>query len=626
MATKADALAMLKGLGNKVKQMALNLTEIELKVEQATNNDPWGPHGTVMGEIAKAAFEVESYKQIMGVVARRLQDSGEDWRHVYKSLLLLEYMAKHGPQKVVEELVSNITVIEKLQNFQYKDKNSKDWGINVRQRAKELTNLVLDSERIRQERNKAKVNSQKFTGVSSDDIRGGGFGAKASFGSSSSGASSFGASAASSRFVADDPPPPDYKSATAKFGEARDPVEATRARIEALKKEGPLPESPRVSSDSIPAVSKPVVFRVQASAPGPAGPKRLSEVKVNPTIAASLGKLAPPASSTAAAARPAASAPAAAAPQAASVPDLLGGLDHPAPAAAPQPAPAAAASSAWDSFDAKPASPGGDVWSTFATDRPSDGAADAFGSDPFGSTAIAPAASKPAPAAADPFAVSHGADPFAAKPAADPFAVAAPSSNGAATAADALKAKPAAPKAALPEDIFSVAPAPPPAPAPGQFGQFMQRPQQPGFPSQQAFPQQLAGGGFMQQQPGYPQPTAGFQQAMPGFGQQPGGFGQPQGGFPAPGGAPGGFGQPAAAGFPGPGAGFGQGGFGAGPTFPQMGMQQGFGSPGGFQAASQAPPNISHLGYASGPTAGLSPTAGGGQSGKKDPFADLSAF
>ena len=35
----------------------------------------------------------------MGVIARRLQDQGEDWRHVYKSLLLLEYMSKHGPQK-----------------------------------------------------------------------------------------------------------------------------------------------------------------------------------------------------------------------------------------------------------------------------------------------------------------------------------------------------------------------------------------------------------------------------------------------------------------------------------------------------------------------------------------------
>ena len=51
-------------------------------------------------EIAKASYDIDNYKQIMGVLARRLQDTEEDWRHVYKSLLLLEFMSKHGPQKV----------------------------------------------------------------------------------------------------------------------------------------------------------------------------------------------------------------------------------------------------------------------------------------------------------------------------------------------------------------------------------------------------------------------------------------------------------------------------------------------------------------------------------------------
>ena len=58
---------------------------------------PWVP---LPAEIAKAAYDIDNYKQIMGVIARRLQDKEEDWRHVYKSLLLLEFMAKHGPQKV----------------------------------------------------------------------------------------------------------------------------------------------------------------------------------------------------------------------------------------------------------------------------------------------------------------------------------------------------------------------------------------------------------------------------------------------------------------------------------------------------------------------------------------------
>ena len=54
----------------------------------------------VCAEITREAFSFDSYKQIMGVLARRLQDEGENWRHVYKTLLLLEYMCKHGPQKV----------------------------------------------------------------------------------------------------------------------------------------------------------------------------------------------------------------------------------------------------------------------------------------------------------------------------------------------------------------------------------------------------------------------------------------------------------------------------------------------------------------------------------------------
>jgi len=55
---------------------------------------------------------------------------------------------------VVQELSSNIIVIEKLQNFQYKDKHLRDHGENVRHRAKQLCELVIDPERVREERKK----------------------------------------------------------------------------------------------------------------------------------------------------------------------------------------------------------------------------------------------------------------------------------------------------------------------------------------------------------------------------------------------------------------------------------------------------------------------------------------
>lgn len=44
--------------------------------------------------------------------------------------------------------------MEKLQNFEYKDAKSKDWGLNVRNRAKELANFVLNPDRVRSERAK----------------------------------------------------------------------------------------------------------------------------------------------------------------------------------------------------------------------------------------------------------------------------------------------------------------------------------------------------------------------------------------------------------------------------------------------------------------------------------------
>lgn len=114
-------------------------------------------------------------------------------------------------------------------------------------------------------------------------------------------------------------------------------VQATKARIEALKKETPVPDSP--SKDSIPAKPLQTRPRPSPSAPDTKGPKKLSDVKVNASIAASLGNIklaspAAPASNGSAARGPAMGATTMPAAPAAtpSHMDLLGGLDAPAPA------------------------------------------------------------------------------------------------------------------------------------------------------------------------------------------------------------------------------------------------------------------------------------------------------
>jgi epsin len=71
-----------------------------------------------------------------------------------------------------------------LRQFHFIDQNGKDQGINVRNRAKELAELLSDVERIRAERKKARANRNKFGGVEGGAGMSGGF---SSGGGSSSG-------------------------------------------------------------------------------------------------------------------------------------------------------------------------------------------------------------------------------------------------------------------------------------------------------------------------------------------------------------------------------------------------------------------------------------------------------
>ena len=60
-----------------------------------------------------------------------------------------------------------------LRQFHYIDQNGKDQGINVRNRSKELAELLSDVDRIRAERKKSRANRNKFGGVEGGTMSGG---------------------------------------------------------------------------------------------------------------------------------------------------------------------------------------------------------------------------------------------------------------------------------------------------------------------------------------------------------------------------------------------------------------------------------------------------------------------
>lgn len=154
-------------LRRQVKNIVNNYTDAEIKVREATSNDPWGPPSSLMLEIADLTFNVVAFTEVMGIIWKRLNDHGKHWRHVYKALNLLDYLIKRGSERVAQQCKENIYAIQTLRDFQYIDRDGQDHGLNVREKSKQLVSLLRDDDRLKQERSQAHKTRERVAGASS---------------------------------------------------------------------------------------------------------------------------------------------------------------------------------------------------------------------------------------------------------------------------------------------------------------------------------------------------------------------------------------------------------------------------------------------------------------------------
>ncbi|EER34521.1 predicted protein [Candida tropicalis MYA-3404] len=162
----------------------MNLTEMESKVREATNNEPWGASSTLMSQIAAGTYNYREREEIIAFIFRRFTEkAANEWRQIYKSLQLLEYLIKNGSERVIDDVRANVSLIQMLKSFHYIDSKGRDQGINVRNKSKNLIAFLNDDNQIRTERKKARQNAKKFGGVASSAMGGS---SAPSFGSSSS--------------------------------------------------------------------------------------------------------------------------------------------------------------------------------------------------------------------------------------------------------------------------------------------------------------------------------------------------------------------------------------------------------------------------------------------------------
>ena len=94
-----------KGALRVAKNYTKGYSDVQAKVRDATSNDPWGPSGTQMNEIAQMTYNQfvlalvslcfgsrlsfptlsrNDFVEIMEILDKRLNDKGKNWRHVFK--------------------------------------------------------------------------------------------------------------------------------------------------------------------------------------------------------------------------------------------------------------------------------------------------------------------------------------------------------------------------------------------------------------------------------------------------------------------------------------------------------------------------------------------------------------
>lgn len=151
-----------------IKNRRAGYTPCQIDVREATSNDKSPATALTLARICNATHDPEGRGQVMAMLWQRLHDKGKYWRHVYKSLIVLEFLTKSAPDPVVTEIKQNLFSLQALKEFQHLGKGGKDKGENVRQRAASLAALLENDAQLRQERAQGVPAHERYTEMMGD--------------------------------------------------------------------------------------------------------------------------------------------------------------------------------------------------------------------------------------------------------------------------------------------------------------------------------------------------------------------------------------------------------------------------------------------------------------------------
>jgi len=137
-------------------------TDVEARVYEVLSHKNWGASGSLMNEVARDTYDIEKYQ----VIANLMWDGMENqrpaaWKVVFKSLNLLDHLVKNGAERCVDDARNHGHVLRSLGQFNYYE-GTIDRGLGVREKSKQILEILNDDDRVREERQKSRKLREKF--------------------------------------------------------------------------------------------------------------------------------------------------------------------------------------------------------------------------------------------------------------------------------------------------------------------------------------------------------------------------------------------------------------------------------------------------------------------------------
>ncbi|EEA05582.1 ENTH domain-containing protein [Cryptosporidium muris RN66] len=157
-------LTVTKKMKKTASQILHPQTQLEKWLKEATSNTNWGCPTSILYEISRCSVDYHDYIVIQKCIWESLADKPNKWRRIYKTLVLIDYLIKNGVDRIVDEVRENIYRIRYLQEFYYTEEG-KDKGGGIREKSKTIIGIINDPLLLKNEREKAKNNRNKYIGI-----------------------------------------------------------------------------------------------------------------------------------------------------------------------------------------------------------------------------------------------------------------------------------------------------------------------------------------------------------------------------------------------------------------------------------------------------------------------------